>query len=603
MGLWRLAKWAKDKSEKPREIPKMPSLTRDDQIASTFEEKTEMLKQKFFPPAPPADLSEIEGSFYPSPPHCPTIVTRSEVTESIRRLKPDTAPGPDGITNRIVKACSEKLSDLLTPLFQACIDQAYHPRAFKTANTITLRKIDKDDYTAPNAYRPIALLNTLGKVMESIMSKKITHIAETHRLLPDTQMGARRGRSTETALELLTEQIHTVWGQGNDKVATLLSMDVAGAYDTVSHRRLIHNLRKRKIPKWITDWVDSFLNERSTTLAIHSRVIDIFEVRTGIPQGSPISPILYLFYNADLLDICERPGTNTSAIGFVDDINVLAYGKSTEENCKTLEGIHKKCERWAIRHGSVFAPKKYELIHLSRNPKKFNMTAVVKIENSIIKPKTDIRILGLRIDTKLKWGPHIRKIQEKLTKQSRALTKISTSTWGATFPKARQIYTAVVRPAITYGSTIWHMPKDIKKSNGISNKLAVIQNKCLRTIAGAFKATPIAVLEAETYIAPIDIHLDQLQTQARHRLCQGGQKKFIINACDSIANKLRGRAGRKRAPASTPGMLKHACAKKIISDTHKIASPVAHPPWAEPPPNTAREIEEARAAQGKITAK
>ena len=144
------------------------------------------------------------------------------------------------------------------------------------------------------------------------------------------------------------------------------------------------------------------------------------------------------------------------------------------------------------------------------------------------------------------------------------------------------------------------MPKDIKKSNGISNKLAVIQNKCLRTIAGAFKATPIAVLEAETYIAPIAIHLDQLQTQARHRLCQGGQKKFIINACNSIANKLRGRAGRKRAPAS---MLKHAWAKKIISDTHKIASPVAHPPWAEPPPNSAREIEEARAAQGKITAK
>ena len=229
--------------------------------------------------------------------------------------------------------------------------------------------------------------------MESIMSKKITHIAETHRLLPDTQMGARRGRSTETALELLTEQIHTVWGQGNDKVATLLSMDVAGAYDTVSHRRLIHNLRKRKIPKWITDWVDSFLNERSTTLAIHSRVIDIFEVRTGIPQGSPISPILYLFYNADLLEICERPGTNTNAIGFVDDINVLAYGKTTEENCKTLEEIHKKCERWVIRHGSVSAPKKYELIHLSRNPKKFNMTAVVKIENSIIKAKTDIRIV------------------------------------------------------------------------------------------------------------------------------------------------------------------------------------------------------------------
>ena len=247
----------------------MPPLIRDDQIASTFEEKTEMLKLKFFPPAPTADLSDIEGSFYPSP-HCPTIVTKSKVTELIRRLKPDTAPGPDGITNRIVKLCSEKMSDLLTPLFQACIDQAYHPRAFETANIIIPRKIVKDDYTAPNTYRSIVLLNTLGKVMESIISKKITHLAETYRLLPDTQMGARRGRLTETALELLTEQIHTVWGQGNDKVATLLSMDVAGAYDKVLHRRLIYNLRKRKILKWITDLVDSFLNERSTTLAIHS---------------------------------------------------------------------------------------------------------------------------------------------------------------------------------------------------------------------------------------------------------------------------------------------------------------------------------------------
>ena len=348
--------------------------------------------------------------------------------------------------------------------------------------------------------------------------------------------------------------------------------------------------------------MNSFLNERSTTLAIHSRVTGIFDVKTGIPQGSPISPILYLFYNADLLDICERPGSNTSALGFVDNINVLAYGKSTEENCKTLEVIHKKCEKWASRHGSVFAPKKYELIHLSRNPKKFNMFTVIQIGNKIIKPKTDIRILGLQIDSKLKWGAHTRKIQEKMTKQSRALTKISTSTWGATFLKARQVYTAVVRPAMTYGSTIWHMPKEIQKSNVISNKLAVIQNKCLRNIAGAFKATPIAVLKAETFIASIDIHFDQLQAQTRQRLCQNGQKSFITNACNKIANKLRGRAGRKRAPVITSGTLKYAWAKRITSEAHNPPTPTPNPPWAESPPNPAPEIGEARAAHNKITA-
>ena len=174
-------------------------------------------------------------------------------------------------------------------------------------------------------------------------------------------------------------------------------MDLAGAFDTVSHRRLIHNLRKRKIPKWITDWTASFLMERRTTLAINGRVTEEFAVRTGIPQGSPISPILYLFYNADLLEICERPGTNTSALGFVNDVNVLAYGKSTEENCRTLERIHRKCELWAARHGSVFAPDKYKLIYLSRNPKKFDMSATFQKENNLIEPKTDIRILGIHV--------------------------------------------------------------------------------------------------------------------------------------------------------------------------------------------------------------
>lgn len=78
------------------------------------------------------------------------------------------------------------------------------------------------------------------------MGKKISYLAETYHLLPETQMGARKGKSMEIALELLTEQVHTIWGQGSNKIATLLSMDVAGAFDTVSHQQLIHNLREKK---------------------------------------------------------------------------------------------------------------------------------------------------------------------------------------------------------------------------------------------------------------------------------------------------------------------------------------------------------------------
>jgi hypothetical protein len=64
------------------------------------------------------------------------------------------------------------------------------------------------------------------------MAKRLSDLAERYKLLPDEQMGARPGRSVDTALELLTEQIHTVW-ESKDHVATLLSLDISGAFDTV----------------------------------------------------------------------------------------------------------------------------------------------------------------------------------------------------------------------------------------------------------------------------------------------------------------------------------------------------------------------------------
>ena len=119
------------------------------------------------------------------------------------------------------------------------------------------------------------------------------------------------------------------------------------------------------------------------------------------------------------------------------------------------------------------------------------------------------------------------------------------------FPKQDRCTLLWSAPAMTYGSLVWHTLKDVKKSSS-TDKLAVLQNKCLRTIAGAFKAIPISVLEAETFIAPIDIHLDQLQAKARYRLRVNGQSKFIARTCTSIANKLRGKAGRKRAQKNQP---------------------------------------------------
>ena len=197
-------------------------------------------------------------------------------------------------------------------------------------------------------------------------------------------------------------------------------------------------------------------------LAINGRYTAAFRVHTGIPKV-----LSYRLYSTSSttqtywIYVKGQARRLTNSI-FIDDVNILTYSTSTEENCKTLETIHRRSEAWAARHEAAFAPAKYQLIHLSKNSKKFNMQATVNIVNNIVNSKIDIRVLGVQIDTALKWGPHIKKIQEKMTKPTLAFIKISVSIWGAIFLKACQVYSAVVRPGITYESAIWHIPAELK---------------------------------------------------------------------------------------------------------------------------------------------
>ena len=160
---------------------------------------------------------------------------------------------------------------------------------------------------------------------------------------------------------MLKDRIRAILALG--KVPSLLALDVQKAFDNVSHRRLIHNLRKRKIPDRITGWVYSFLSDRFTSVRLQDFESSIEEVELGIPQGSPISPILYLFYNADLLEESEDISISVTPTGFVDDISLLTYSKSTERNVRNLEKAYRKCLNWARTHGSRFNLEKSELIH------------------------------------------------------------------------------------------------------------------------------------------------------------------------------------------------------------------------------------------------
>ena len=282
------------------------------------------------------------------------------------------------------------------------------------------------------------------------------------------------------------------------------------------------------------------MSGRTTTLVVQGHESEPFEITAGVPQGSTLSPILFILYNAELLDLCNRPHERISAISFSDDVNILTYGRSTETNCRTLEAAHSRCLEWAKRHGMSFAPKKYELIHFTRSHTKFNLQAGIDFGHGPVSPSPDVRILGVWLDTKLRWAAHIREIQKKAASQQCALTRIASSTWGASFARARQIYMAVIRPALTHGALAWHNPlQSTRRLAGVAAKLRTVQNKCLRTIAGAYRATPTDSLEVETFIPPISLYLDSRVAASQARLASSTSLQAIKSACAAIKRRLK----------------------------------------------------------------
>jgi hypothetical protein len=191
-------------------------------------------------------------------------------------------------------------------LFRACAALSYHSRCFRETHTIALKKLEKKNYTNVKTYRSIAFLNIFEKVLKSVIARRISDLTKTHDLLFVNQMKKRKNRSCETALKLLTKQIHTIWNMSKDKITTLLSMNVIETYDHVSREKLLHNFKKKRISTRIVAWADSFMQDRRISLIVSAKQTSMSNVNVDISQKSSMSSILYLFYNANLLNFSSN---------------------------------------------------------------------------------------------------------------------------------------------------------------------------------------------------------------------------------------------------------------------------------------------------------
>src|SRR6266481_6382799 len=235
---------------------------------------------------------------------------------------------------------------------------------WKEIITCVLRKLGKPHYDIPKAYRPIALLNTIAKLAMSIVAEELSHIVKTHGLLLATHFGGCPGRSTTDSLHLLVDMVKAAWHR--KKVVSILFLDMEGAFPNAVTHRLLHNMRKRQVPTAYVNFVNNLLMGRKMRIKFDDHTSDWFPLDNGIRQGDPLSMLLYLFYNADLLDVMSGPGEK--GLGYVDDISPMVMADNFRQTHRMLKRVMLQPKggfQWSRAHNSRFETTKSVLMNFS----------------------------------------------------------------------------------------------------------------------------------------------------------------------------------------------------------------------------------------------
>jgi ribonuclease HI len=356
-----------------------------------------------------------------------------------------------------------------------------------------LKKSKKPDYSQPKAYRVIALLNCLGKISERILARRLSYLAETTNLLHYSQIGSRLHKSAIDAALLLQNEVQN--NKANKLKTTTLFLDIKGAFDHVSKNRLIEVLVDLKLPISLIKWIFSFMSDRVLRLVFNDNIESFSPINTGIPQGSPISPILFLIYIRDLFE-----SKSITFLSYMDDISLSAASKSYKQNIKILERETKDIFELGEKYAIKFDFDKTDLIHFYSG--KNHQLNLILPNGNIIKPKKLIKWLGIYFDSNLRYKEHIN-IRTSQAKQAfYRLNRLSNITNGLSPFAIRQLYLACITSISDYGSELWW------DNNKSIKPLQAVQNLATRKILGVFKTAPLLPMQIESALPPVKVRLN-----------------------------------------------------------------------------------------------
>lgn len=425
--------------------------------------------------------------------------TMKELLLALKSCK-GSSPGPSQVTYGMIQHLSPDNLTKLLALYNEIWASGTFPNSWHFAHVIPIPK-SQGRLTDPKLFRPIALTECLCKVFERMVNVRFLFVLESKNLLNVQQCGFRKHRGTLEHLMNLEHCIAEAFANNGFMIGIFL--DIHKAYDMTWRHGILTKLYASGFRGNLPIFIQNFMSDRTFAVRLpHNVTSDVYVQENGVPQGSVLSPSLFLFMINDILSSAPIP-RNLKYSLYADDCALWHSSRNVQFSAGRIQVALDSVHRWALRWGFKFSVAKCVGVVFTRRLNIPNLH--ITLDNEPIPFQNSVKFLGLHFDRRLNWKCHVDYLINSCSKKLNVLKYLSGRYWGADRTSLLMVYKSLIRSKLDYGSQVYG-----SASACTLRRLDVFQNVCLRLCLGALRCTRVERMEVEANVPPLRLRRDHM---------------------------------------------------------------------------------------------